>query len=54
MSFRQSFVSYASSLLRNSRERRARRQTYEAVSELPTHILKDIGWPDSYNRRVMR
>lgn len=51
MSFRQSFVSFAASLLRHSRERYAHRQTLSAVSELPPHMLKDIGWPDSYERR---
>ena len=33
------------------RERREHRDTINAVSDLPTHILKDIGWPGAYDRQ---
>jgi len=44
---------------RNYSERRREEQVYRntvnAVSDLPPHILKDIGWPGGYDRqRVYR
>ncbi|GIL00951.1 MAG: hypothetical protein BroJett030_08500 [Alphaproteobacteria bacterium] len=36
---------------RQRQERRIHRQTINAVSDLPTHILKDIGWPGAYERQ---
>lgn len=51
MTIATAFTNFARSALRHSRERYAHRQTLQAVSELPPHVLKDIGWPDSYERR---
>lgn len=44
--------------LRSYSERRREEQTYRdtmnAVSDLPPHILKDIGWPGGYERQRVR
>jgi hypothetical protein len=34
-----------------SREQRKIAATYMAISELPQHIRKDIGWPAAYERQ---
>jgi hypothetical protein len=36
------------------RERRNRAATYLAITQLPPHIRKDIGWPNAYDRRSGR
>jgi len=37
------------------RDDRAHRETIEAISNLPPHLLKDIGWPNAYDRqRIFR
>lgn len=35
--------------LDRARQRRADRRTLAAVSDLPSHLLKDIGWPGGYD-----
>lgn len=37
------------SYLNRARQRRADRRTLAAVSDLPQHLLKDIGWPGGYD-----
>lgn len=34
-----------------ARERKQYQSAYMAISELPQHILKDIGWPAAYERQ---
>jgi hypothetical protein len=34
-----------------SRQQRRYAATYMAISELPQHIRKDIGWPAAYERQ---
>ena len=33
------------------RDNTAHRETIKAISELPPHLLKDIGWPNAYDRQ---
>ena len=33
------------------KKQRRHRETIEAVSDLPPHILRDIGWPGRYERQ---
>ena len=35
---------------RRRRENWEYRRTINAVSDLPPHVLKDIGWPTAYDR----
>ncbi|MGI9402159.1 MAG: hypothetical protein ACR2O0_12955 [Rhizobiaceae bacterium] len=37
-----------------ARRRRAERRIAAAVSELPQHLLKDIGWPAGYHNTMER
>jgi hypothetical protein len=48
--FWNSYVGYISRI----RERRAHRQTTDAIADLPPHILRDIGWPGAYERSLKR
>jgi len=47
MRFPEKIVLAWHELSRRSRERR----TIAAISELPPHLLKDIGWPGAHDRK---
>lgn len=45
------FLPNLSAWLRNRHVRNVDRKTNIAVSELPPHVLKDIGWPGAWERQ---
>lgn len=38
-------------VLRSYARHRREKQTMLAISELPPHLLKDIGWPGGHDRK---
>ncbi len=55
MLFTDAFVDGLTRFLTHRRLQREHRHTIDAVSALPAHIRKDIGWPGAYERqRIFR
>lgn len=51
MSLTTGFFDAWAGYLSRRRDNREHRQTIDAVSDLPPHILRDIGWPGAYERQ---
>ena len=51
MLFTDAFFDGWTRYLSHRRDDRLHRKTMEEISDLPPHLLKDIGWPNSYDRQ---
>lgn len=50
MRFPSSIFAALAAFSRRRSEMNARQRTLRAVSDLPAHVLKDIGWPSASGR----
>ena len=51
MSFTSAVFDGLTRYVTHRRQNRVHRETIQAISNLPPHLLKDIGWPNSYDRQ---
>ena len=51
MSFTTAFFDGLTRYMSHRHDNRVHRETIQAISELPPHLLRDIGWPNAYDRQ---